>query len=141
MHRQSISATRERNRALAAGLALALVCAASLYLANHSSRTTEQVRQARAGLNGIGSGSGSQEGTAQPSGTGDDDNLTTGSILFVPTEGNVCRRRFIDNRTWALRDAGHVICDEAVSWNSGVQAQSYSAASRLDAIRYGFNPR
>ena len=141
MGRRSILAKSERNRALSAGFALAAICAASLYLANHSSRTTEQVRQARASLNGIGSGGGSQDGAVQPSGADDDDHLTTGSILFVPTEGNVCRPRFIDNRNWALRDAGHVVCDEAVSWNSAAPAQPWSAPSRIEAIRHGFNPK
>jgi hypothetical protein len=141
MHRRSTLAKSERNRALAAGFALAAICAASLYLANHSSRTTEQMRQARTSLDGVGSGAGMAEGAGQASGQGDDDNLTTGSVLFVPVEGNVCRRRFIDNRTWALRDAGHVVCDEAVSWNSAAPAQPWSAPSRIEAIRHGFNPK
>src|SRR3954468_13982074 len=61
--------------------------------------------------------------------------LRSGSILFVPIEGNVCRRRVIDNETWRLRDNGFVECDEAVTWNSGAENQKYFVAVRVDAIR------
>jgi hypothetical protein len=64
--------------------------------------------------------------------------LRSGSILFVPIEGNVCRRRVIDNETWRLRDNGFVECDEAVTWNSGAENQKYFVAVRVDAIRAGF---
>jgi hypothetical protein len=64
--------------------------------------------------------------------------LQSGAILFVPVEGNVCRRRAIDNETWRLRDDGYVTCDEAVTWNSGAQSQKYFVAVRVDAIRAGF---
>lgn len=65
--------------------------------------------------------------------------LQSGAVLFVPTEGNVCRRRMIDKDTWRIREAGFVTCDEAVTWNSGAQSQKYFvAAARIDAIRAGF---
>ncbi len=64
--------------------------------------------------------------------------LQSGAILFVPIEGNICRRRMIDNGTWRIRDDGYVACDEAVSWNSGAQSQKYFVAVRVDAIRAGF---
>jgi hypothetical protein len=78
---------------------------------------------------------------ASTSGTGDetgDDTLTTGSILFVPMEGNLCRKCLIDNKTWLMRDKGYVTCDEAVSWNANIQARPYSATTRVGAIRDGF---
>jgi hypothetical protein len=64
--------------------------------------------------------------------------LRSGPILFVPVEGNVCRRRVIDNHSWRIRDDGFVECDEAVTWNSGAENQKYFVATRVDAIRAGF---
>ena len=64
--------------------------------------------------------------------------MQSGAILFVPLEGNVCRKRSIDNETWRMRDDGHVVCDEAVTWNSGAENQKYFVAVRVDAIRAGF---
>lgn len=61
-----------------------------------------------------------------------------GAVLFVPLEGNVCRKRSIDNETWRIRDDGYVVCDEAVTWNSGAASQKYFVAVRVDAIRAGF---
>jgi hypothetical protein len=61
-----------------------------------------------------------------------------GSVLFVPVQGNVCRKRVIDNATWRLRDDGYVTCDEAVTWNSEAQNQKYSVTERVDQIRAGF---
>ena len=63
--------------------------------------------------------------------------LQSGAILFVPLEGNVCRKRSIDNETWRMRDDGHAVCDEAVTWNSGAN-QKYFVTVRVDAIRAGF---
>jgi len=64
--------------------------------------------------------------------------LRTGAILYVPLEGNVCRLRLIDNGTWHTRDAGTVVCDEAVSWNSTLEGQKYFVAVRVESIRAGF---
>ena len=64
--------------------------------------------------------------------------LQSGAILFVPLEGNVCRKRSIDNETWRMRDDGQVVCDEAVTWNSGAANQKYFVTVRVDAIRAGF---
>lgn len=60
-------------------------------------------------------------------------------ILFVPDRGNVCKQRMIDNSNWTIADAGHVVCDDEVSWNVGLPANRYSAESRIDAVRSGFS--
>ena len=65
--------------------------------------------------------------------------LRSGAILFVPVEGNVCRRRLINNKTWQIQDGGEVVCDEAVSWNATSPNQKYFVAVRVDAIRAGFH--
>jgi hypothetical protein len=67
-----------------------------------------------------------------------DGELRSGAVLFVPMEGNVCRKRVIDNQTWRLRDDGFIECDEAVTWNSGAENQKYVVTIRVDAIRAGF---
>ena len=67
--------------------------------------------------------------------------LRHGPILFVPTAGNVCRQRVIDNETWRIRDGGHVVCDEAVSWNATVPLNTYSVTSRVQALRSVFTAR
>jgi hypothetical protein len=67
--------------------------------------------------------------------------LRSGPILFVPLTGNVCRQRVIDNETWRIRDAGEVICDEAVSWNATVPLNTYSVTSRLQALQSVFSTR
>jgi hypothetical protein len=64
--------------------------------------------------------------------------LRSGAILFVPVEGNVCRRRLIDNETWQIKDGGEVVCNEAVSWNANAPNQKYFVAVRVGAIRAGF---
>lgn len=67
-----------------------------------------------------------------------DDELRTGSILFVPSQGNICRQKLIDNATWRIWDNGPVVCDEAVSWNAA--HGSRFTGTRIDAIRDGFFP-
>jgi hypothetical protein len=68
--------------------------------------------------------------------------LRSGAILFVPTRGNVCGRRMIDNGTGHTRGASEVVCDEAVSWNATMQGQSqHSFDTRVGALRAGFRAR
>lgn len=134
-YRKKAAHHRERNRALWAGALLLLICAGSLYMASNVVKPSDQLRSAS--RNGAGAGSGKQLAV---SGAGDqtgDNYLSTGSILFVPQEGNLCRQRLIDNKTWFIRDKGYVACDEAVSWNANVQTP-YTALTRTDAIRSGF---
>ena len=126
---------RDRNRALWAGALLLLICAGSLYMATRVVKPSDQLRSAN--RFGFGLGVGKQSGA----GTGDqssDDYLATGSILFVPQEGNICRKRLIDNKTWLMTDKGYVICDEAVSWNASMASPTVSPLTRVDAIRSGF---
>lgn len=60
------------------------------------------------------------------------------AVLFVPLKGNVCRRRIIDNDTWLIGDAGFVICDEAVTWNSNYPDMKFQFAERMEQMRSGF---
>ncbi|MGH6768604.1 MAG: hypothetical protein ACRECO_06230 [Xanthobacteraceae bacterium] len=69
-----------------------------------------------------------------------EDDLTTGSIVFVPTHGNRCRNSLIDNATWRIRDNGYVDCRTALSRNANVPRLNWSTA-RTHAIRQGFTAR
>ena len=64
--------------------------------------------------------------------------LKKGTLLFVPVHGNVCRQRWIDNATWAIRDGEDVVCDEAASWTVNTRPTDQSVAHRMDAVRDGF---
>ncbi len=66
-----------------------------------------------------------------------DDDLTTGSIVFVPVLGNRCRNRLIDNATWRIRDNGFVDCRAALAQSANVRRLQWSSP-RIDVIRDGF---
>ena len=67
--------------------------------------------------------------------------LQIGTVLFVPEYGSVCRRRWIDNATWTLRDGGEIDCDEEASWNATIPAPQQGVGQRMDAIRTVFQSR
>lgn len=67
--------------------------------------------------------------------------LKTVSVLFVPDDGQVCRRRWIDNGSWMLRDGGKVACEDAASWNIEIPDREQQIERRLGAIRHGFQAR
>jgi len=67
--------------------------------------------------------------------------LRTGTVLFVPLGGNVCRRRLIDNTTWTMRDGGQVECDHAVSWNANTPESEQFLGERAGAVRTSFRQR
>lgn len=69
-----------------------------------------------------------------------DDELATGSIIFVPILGNTCRKKLIDNATWQIRDHGLVDCRAALTQNVHGRQLGWSA-SRVDIIRHGFYRR
>ena len=69
-----------------------------------------------------------------------DDDLATGSIIFVPILGNTCRKKLIDNATWQIRDYGAVDCRAALAGGAHGNESGWSA-SRVDIIRHGFYKR
>ncbi len=69
-----------------------------------------------------------------------DEEIYTGSILFVPYEGNVCRQNLLDNLTGQIRENGIVACDAALAQSTDKSGRNWSAA-RVDAIRDGFSRR
>jgi hypothetical protein len=50
---------------------------------------------------------------AKPAVAKSDDEIYTGSVLYLPNEGNICRQFLFDNRNGRMRDNGLVDCDEA----------------------------
>ena len=72
-------------------------------------------------------------------GHGDDD-LATGSIIFVPILGNTCRKKLIDNATWQIRDNGLLDCRTALARGAHGNQLGWST-SRVDVIRNGFYSR
>jgi hypothetical protein len=61
-----------------------------------------------------------------------DDDIYTGSILFTPREGRICRQFLFDNRTGRFSDNGNVDCERAE--NNGALP-----TDRLSAISKGFH--
>jgi hypothetical protein len=57
----------------------------------------------------------------------------TGTVVIVPTEGDNCQERVIDNATWRIHDKGYIDCDSVLSPNS-LQTSDY----RIAVIRDGF---
>ena len=74
---------------------------------------------------------------ARPAAPTIDDELTTGSIVFVPVLGNTCRQNLIDNRTWQVREVGTVPCNEALA-ASAQRRPGAAPATRFDIIRESF---
>jgi hypothetical protein len=67
---------------------------------------------------------------------GPDENLYTGSILFISRRGD-CRQHLFDNLTGQIQDKGLVDCDDAAYGAAGRRAMKWSVA-RTDVIRAGF---
>lgn len=85
---------------------------------------------------------GAPAGSHQPAPAqqADDDEIYTGSILFMPYQGNQCRQHLLDNLSGRVWDNGVVDCENAMARAAGPQTKTWSAA-RVDAIRDGFARR
>ncbi len=64
-----------------------------------------------------------------------DDEIYTGSILFMPPDGRICREILFDNRTGRFSDKGNVDCERAAYQDTGPKHWS---AARLRAVSSGF---
>jgi len=67
-----------------------------------------------------------------------DDELYTGSILFMPDEGNICRELLFNNQTGRFSDNGYVECERAAYHGSDEPKQFSSARARVisDGFRF-----
>lgn len=110
---------RDRRRGIVACVVLSAVLAAGILAGGYAARPIHT------------------DGASAPTASRSQE-LRYGAILYVPMEGNVCRIRLIDNVSWLTREGGTVVCDDAVSWNSGLEGQKYFVAVRVESIRAGF---
>ena len=64
----------------------------------------------------------------------DNDEIYTGSIVFVPPAGNSCWLRALDNRTGLMWDKGYVDCNDAVQDAPGKPRRPTMSGERMQAI-------
>jgi hypothetical protein len=69
-----------------------------------------------------------------------DQEIYTGSILYTPDRGNLCRQLLFDNQNGQFTDNGYVDCDRAAYGNPNEEAKHWSAA-RVRVISDGFRDR
>jgi hypothetical protein len=69
----------------------------------------------------------------------DDDEIYTGSILYMPDSGNLCRQLLFDNQNGQISDNGYVDCDRA-AYHGAATPKQWSAA-RARVISSGFRDR
>jgi hypothetical protein len=65
------------------------------------------------------------------------DEIYTGSILYMPDDGRLCRQMLFDNHSGQLRDNGVVDCAGAAYHGSDDSAKQWSA-DRVRVIATGF---
>jgi hypothetical protein len=70
----------------------------------------------------------------------DDDEIYTGSILYMPDSGNACRQLLFDNQNGQFSDNGYVDCDRAAYRGANGTPKQWSAA-RVRVISSGFRDR
>jgi hypothetical protein len=72
--------------------------------------------------------------------SGSDDEIYTGSILYLPFEGTHCRQVLFDNRNGRFTDKGAVDCLTAEA-QSGIDSPKQWSAARVRVISDGFRDR
>lgn len=77
--------------------------------------------------------------TAAAVATASDDDIYTGSILYVPDEGRTCHQLLFDNRSGHFTDNGNVDCVSA-AYRSPTEPKQWSAA-RVQVISTNFRDR
>jgi hypothetical protein len=68
---------------------------------------------------------------SKPASAPSDDEVYTGSILYVPDEGKVCRQLLFDNRTGRMQDNGMVDCERAYYRGASETSKHLSTARAL----------
>ena len=75
---------------------------------------------------------------AKPTKPLSDDEIYTGSILFVPNDGKICRQFLFDNRTGRTNDNGLVDCDHTYYPTASKPPMQWSSA-RAQVISESFH--
>jgi hypothetical protein len=73
--------------------------------------------------------------SAKPVAMPSDDQIYTGSILFVPDDGRVCRRFLFDNRTGRLSYSGLVDCESAYYRSPGTRPRKCPLPARKPSVK------
>jgi hypothetical protein len=66
-----------------------------------------------------------------------DDEIYTGSILYMPNGDNICHQLLFDNHNGRFTDNGYVDC-EGAAYRGTIDASRQRSAGRLRVIRTGF---
>ena len=73
-------------------------------------------------------------------GAATDDEIYTGTILYMPASGTACRLLLFDNQNGQFTDNGYVDCDQATARGVGDISRLWSS-SRVRVIKSGFRDR
>jgi hypothetical protein len=84
-----------------------------------------------------GNGRGGTQGASQLASAASNNEIYTGSILYLPYEGSNCRQLLFDNRNGRFTDNGKVDCAQA-SEQSGISSPKQWSAARAKVISMGF---
>ena len=122
---------RDSVRQIAAVVAVAVSLAGGLFAAGRYIAARPLVGHLATPAAGAATTKAAAAGTA----VGDDD-IYTGSILYMPEEGRTCRQLLFDNQTGRFSDNGYVDCVNA-AYHSPGEPKLWSAA-RARVISNGF---
>lgn len=76
---------------------------------------------------------------AAPATAANDEEIYTGSILYMPEQGRVCRQLLFDNQTGRISDNGYVDCKAAAYSDDGTS--KHWSVARMRVISSGFLQR
>jgi hypothetical protein len=83
-----------------------------------------------------GSGRATRHALAAAAPGQSDDDIQTGSILYMPNDGKLCRQLLFDNKNGQITDNGYVSCEEAAY--NGLDGPKHWSAARIRVIATGF---
>jgi hypothetical protein len=122
--------SRDGFRQVAIVIGVGTVLAAGLFAGGYAVQQQSMPGLVRA-LTGNGR-SGTQVASAASN-----NELYTGSILYLPYEGSNCRQLLFDNRNGRFTDNGKVGCAQALE-QSGISSPKQWSAARAKVISMGF---
>jgi hypothetical protein len=79
-----------------------------------------------------------QRANAAAAAAANDEEIYTGSILYMPEEGRTCHQLLFDNQTGRLTDNGNVDCESAAYHGFGGGLPKQWSAARVRVIADGF---
>jgi hypothetical protein len=119
---------RTASRQPVAIIAIALALAFGAFAADKFATAQRQAAAQRQGLT---------QGTAQSVAPPDVQEIYTGSILYMPDDGRICRQLLFDNHNGRFSDNGYVDC-EAAAYRGALDVPKQWSPARLHVISAGF---